>query len=147
MRKAKGTTDATVGTGTPLTKVRKAAVGLGCFVLLIIAATMFFFSRSQWIDAGHVGIVYNANGGLDRSHVRPPERVFVGWGQRLYQYPTMLQNAIYTQDPKEGDEKAAVRGIVAQDCASQRSCRWCRSDGSGEQPRRSRCGCCWHRLA
>lgn len=90
-----------------MTGVRKIAAGMGCGVLLTVAATMFYFARSEWIDAGHVGIVYNANGGLDRTHIRRPERVFIGWGQRLYQYPTMLQNAIYTQDPKEGEDKAA----------------------------------------
>jgi prohibitin 2 len=90
-----------------MTRIRKIAAGLGCFILVLIAAIMFYFSRSEWIDAGHVGVVYNANGGLDRSHVRPPERVFIGWGQRLYQYPTMLQNAIYSQDPTEGEYKSA----------------------------------------
>jgi prohibitin 2 len=90
-----------------MTRIRKIAAGLGCFILVFIAAIMFYFSRSEWIDAGHVGVIYNANGGLDRSHVRPPERVFIGWGQRLYQYPTMLQNAIYSQDPTEGEYKSA----------------------------------------
>lgn len=95
-----------------LTRIRKIGIGAGCLTVLAAFGAVFYFARSQWIDAGHVGIVYNANGGLDRAHVRDPQRVFVGWGQRLYEYPTMLKNAIYTQDADEGETKSADGVLV-----------------------------------
>lgn len=95
-----------------MTKIRKIGIGLGLTIVLVVMGIVIYYSRSQWIDAGHVGIVYNANGGLNRSHVLNPERVFVGWGQRLYEYPTMLQNAVYTQDTEEGEVKAADGVLV-----------------------------------
>ena len=95
-----------------MTKIRKIGVGLIVSLVLILICWGIFNARSQWIDAGHVGIVYNANGGLDRSKTLNPERVFVGIGQRIYQYPTMLQNAIYTQDSSQGEQKSADGVLV-----------------------------------
>jgi regulator of protease activity HflC (stomatin/prohibitin superfamily) len=62
--------------------------------------------RSDWIPAGHVGVIYDASGGLQK-RVLTPRRVLVGWRQQLYIYPTKLMAAIYTQDPTEGEVKAA----------------------------------------
>lgn len=95
-----------------MTRIRKIGIGCAGLVLLLAMCFAVFQARSQWIDAGHVGIVYNANGGLDRSKELLPQRVFVGWGQRIYQYPTMLLNAIYTQDTEEGEQKSADGVLV-----------------------------------
>lgn len=63
-------------------------------------------SRTQWIPAGHVGVIYDAQGGLQKKIINP-RALYVGWGQQLYTYPTQLQAAIYTQDVNEGEERAA----------------------------------------
>lgn len=88
---------------------RPRKIGVGCIALLLlgIIGGMIWRARSEWIPAGNVGILYNASGGLDRSRVLTPQRVTVGWRQKLYQYPTRLQPAVYTQDPEEGEIKAA----------------------------------------
>jgi len=66
----------------------------------------FFLSRCQWVPAGHVGVIYSANGGLQKEVIRP-RRVFVPWMSQLYVYPTMLKAAIYTNDPSQGEVRAA----------------------------------------
>jgi len=81
--------------------------GLVAVVVFFILAFGIWYSRSEWIEVGNSGIIYNASGGLDRSRVLKPQRVTVGWRQKLYQYPTRLQPAVYTQDPNEGEVKAA----------------------------------------
>lgn len=68
--------------------------------------TAIFFSRCRWVPAGHVGLIYSAQGGL-QSKVIKPSRVFVPWLSELYVYPTMVKAAIYTNDPGQGEVKAA----------------------------------------
>ncbi|MEI8281024.1 MAG: SPFH domain-containing protein [Armatimonadota bacterium] len=63
-------------------------------------------SRLDWIPAGHVGIVYDANKGIV-PEVYKPSAIFIGWRQQLYTYPTRLQAAIYTEDPSAGELKSA----------------------------------------
>lgn len=89
-------------------------LGLGCLAIGAVAVLGggFWWSRSEWIEAGNVGLIYNANGGLERNNTISPRRVFVGWRQKLYTYPTMLKNAVYTQDPDEGESKAADGVLV-----------------------------------
>ena len=65
------------------------------------------YSRTEWVPAGHVGVIYDAQGGLQKKPIIP-RAVYVGWRQQLYTYPTQLQAAIYTQDPDEGEDQ--VRG-------------------------------------
>ena len=84
---------------------RGVRIVIGAAVLALFG-TIIFFSRSEWIPAGHVGVIYRANGGL-RREIIPPRRVFVPWMSQLYVYPTMVQSAIYTNDPEEGSIKAA----------------------------------------
>ena len=62
--------------------------------------------RSQWVDAGYVGILYDANSGVQPKVIKP-SRVVVGWRQRLYLYPTKLQSAKYLQATDEGENKSA----------------------------------------
>lgn len=81
----------------------KWVIGVGISVLLIGG---FVWSRSRWIPAGHVGVVYDASRGL-LPEVIKPKRVFIGWRQQLYTYPTQLMNALYTQDPTAGEERSA----------------------------------------
>lgn len=85
-----------------------AKVKLGCIGIpvLLTVVGLYAWSRMQWVEAGHVGIIYNAQGGLD-SRVLKPQRVFMGYFQTLYTYPTRLQAAIYSQDENYGEQQAA----------------------------------------
>ncbi|HLK57834.1 MAG TPA: SPFH domain-containing protein [Chthonomonadaceae bacterium] len=88
---------------TPLRKI------LAVIVLIVLAFAgwqAFHYSRTEWIPAGHVGVIYDANSGLQKN-ILPPKAVYVGWRQRLLTYPTQIQPAIYTQDPNEGEVRAA----------------------------------------
>jgi hypothetical protein len=87
-------------------KLRTLLVRLGVVVALLAIGGGFFLSRCQWVPAGHVGVIYAANGGLQKEIIRP-RRVFVPWMSQLYVYPTMLKAAIYTNDPTMGEVKAA----------------------------------------
>lgn len=87
-------------------KLRRWAVGTAVTVALGVAGVGFYLSRCQWVPAGHVGVIYSANGGLHRQ-VIPPRRVFVPWMSQLYVYPTMVTSAVYTNDPSQGEVKAA----------------------------------------
>lgn len=71
-----------------------------------LAGWGFYEARSQWVDAGYVGILYDASRGVSPEIIKP-RRVFVGWRQRLYTYPTKLQSAKYIQAADEGEVKAA----------------------------------------
>lgn len=82
----------------------KWVIGVGISVLLIGG---FVWSRSRWIPAGHVGVVYDASRGL-LPEVIKPKRVFIGWRQQLYTYPTQLMNALYTQDPTAGEVEVSL---------------------------------------
>lgn len=83
-------------------------VKFGCIAipLTLLIAGAFVWSRFEWIPAGHVGVIYNASGGI-QNKVYKPSRVFVGLFQTLYTYPTRLQAAIYSSDPGWGEEKSA----------------------------------------
>lgn len=82
--------------------------------LIIIAIALFvvccagglWFSRIQWIPAGYVGVIYNAQSGL-RNDVLPPQAIFIGPFDQLYIYPTRLQAAIYSEDPEYGEARIA----------------------------------------
>jgi hypothetical protein len=87
-------------------KLKHALIGMGCLTALAMGAWGFYEMRSEWVDAGYVGILYNASGGIQKD-VITPRRVFVQWRQKLYTYPTKLQAAKYVQDASEGEVKAA----------------------------------------
>ncbi len=87
-------------------KLRKIVAVLGAMLLIWLGWIGFVNWRSEWIPAGHVGIIYNANSGLEKEII-PPKRVYIGWRKRLLTYPTQVQPAIYTQDPNEGEAKSA----------------------------------------
>ncbi len=76
--------------------------------ILVLGAlgTGFVWSRTSWIPAGHVGVIYDASRGL-LNEVYKPKAIFIGWRQRMYLYPTRLQNAVYTKDPNAGEVRAA----------------------------------------
>lgn len=86
-----------------LKRVVMVAVAL---IVVFAAYRGFVWSRTQWVAAGHVGLLFDAQRGLQKDIISP-RAVFVGWRQQLYTYPTQLQAAIYTQDPDEGEVKAA----------------------------------------
>jgi len=83
---------------------------VGCTIAAIVVVgglwKLWDYSRTQWIPAGSVGILYDASGGLQKEVIEP-KAVRVGWRQKLYTYPTQLQAAIYTQDTDEGELKSA----------------------------------------
>ncbi len=87
----------------PLKRVLR---GLGLVVGLPLVGYLAVLSRTEWIPAGHVGLIYDASSGL-RKEVYDPRALFIGLRQQLYVYPTRLQAAIYTQDPNAGENKAA----------------------------------------
>lgn len=83
--------------------------GLGLVIgaaLLGVLGWSVYISRAKWVPAGYVGVIYSANGGLQKEVIRP-RRVFVPWMSQLYVYPTMVKCAIYTNDPSEGEIKSA----------------------------------------
>ncbi len=87
-------------------RLKRTVIGSGIFLVLFLIGFGVWNSLHQWIPAGHVGVLYHASGGLERK-VYPPHRIYVGWLTTLYTYPTMEQAAIYTNDPDEGEVKAA----------------------------------------
>jgi hypothetical protein len=66
----------------------------------------YVYYRTQWIPAGYVGVVYDANRGV-LPDVYKPQALVVGWRQQLHIYPTRLQAAVYTQDTSAGEVRAA----------------------------------------
>src|SRR4051794_29115189 len=92
-------------------KLRGLAIRAGVVVGLALIGVGIFFSRCQWVPAGYVGVIYSANGGLQKEVIRP-RRVFVPWMSQLYIYPTMVKAAIYTDDPAAGELKAADSILV-----------------------------------
>ncbi|WP_395094746.1 SPFH domain-containing protein [Armatimonas sp.] len=87
-------------------KFKTFALGCGGTLAAGLAIWGFIESRSAWIDAGYVGILYDASSGVQPKPLKPG-RVFVGWRQRLYTFPTKLMSAKYVQDVDEGEQKTA----------------------------------------
>jgi regulator of protease activity HflC (stomatin/prohibitin superfamily) len=87
-------------------KFKTVLRSLAGIAILGLLTFLFFFSRTSWIPVGHVGVVYDASRGLLPSVYRP-QAVFIGWRQKLYVYPTRLQNAVYTKDESAGEIRAA----------------------------------------
>lgn len=73
--------------------------------VLLLGSTVLS-SWIRWIPAGYVGLIYNAQKGLSKNVIRP-RAVLVGPLDQLYLYPTMLRNAVYTEDSQAGEVKAA----------------------------------------
>lgn len=78
-----------------------AGAGL-CWVIWLVGSWLF----CQWIEPGNVGVIYDANHGLENKTYQP-QRIFPGFRRTLYQYPTTIETAIYSQDPTLGEERAA----------------------------------------
>ena len=72
--------------------------GLILAVALPLFALMIYLWRTDWVPAGYVGVIYDANSGLQANFYKPGA-VWIGWRQQMYVYPTRLQAAIYTEDP------------------------------------------------
>lgn len=89
--------------------IRRISVITGALVILAAAVWGYRWSRSEWIEAGHVGVMYSARSGLEQK-IYTPRRVFVPWFHQLYTYPTLTQAAIYTEETTQG-EQASADGI------------------------------------
>jgi regulator of protease activity HflC (stomatin/prohibitin superfamily) len=89
--------------------VRRIAIIAGLLIVLGAVGWGYRWSRSEWIEAGHVGVMYSARTGLEH-RLYTPQRIFVPWFHQLYTYPTLTQAAIYTQDTTQG-EQASADGI------------------------------------
>ena len=87
-------------------KLKTILAIVGTVAALGIGSLVFYEARSQWVDAGYVGILYDASKGVSPDIIKP-RRVLVGWRKRLYTYPTRLQSAKYVQASDEGEAKAA----------------------------------------
>ena len=77
-------------------------------VVLAIAVigTIVYFTRSEWVEAGTVGVWYGY-GGLVRDRIITPRRVWIPWGSHLYTYPTTQQLALYSDDALSGEVRDA----------------------------------------
>ena len=75
--------------------VRRIAIIAGLLIVLGAVGWGYRWSRSEWIEAGHVGVMYAARTGLEH-RLYTPQRIFVPWFHQLYTYPTLTQAAIYT---------------------------------------------------
>ncbi len=73
---------------------------------LVFIGFLVWLSRLQWIPAGHVGVVYNAQSGL-RKTVYKPQALFIGFFDQLYVYPTKLQSAVYSNEKGYGEQSEA----------------------------------------
>lgn len=80
--------------------ILRVIAGLGV-ITLVVRQLMI-----HWIPPGYVGVIYNARTGLEKK-IYEPQAVFVGFFQDLYTYPTRIQNAVYTQENDEGEQKTA----------------------------------------
>jgi hypothetical protein len=78
----------------------------GGILIGLLIGFMVWYSRVEWIPAGHVGLIYNANSGIVRKVIEP-RAMFVGFFSQLYIYPTKVQAAIYSQDSKWGEQRTA----------------------------------------
>ncbi len=85
----------------------------GCVSLtaVFVVGLILYYWMVEWIPAGHVGLIYNASGGLDQ-RVYKPQRLFLWPWQTLYVYPTTLQAAIYSGDATYGDKRAGEAILV-----------------------------------
>ena len=86
--------------------VRRVLIIAGVLIVIGAAVWGYRWSRSEWIEAGHIGVMYSARSGLERQ-VYTPRRVFVPWFHQLYTYPTLTQAAIYTEDTTQGEQVSA----------------------------------------
>jgi hypothetical protein len=80
--------------------------GIILAIVLPLFALMIYLWRTDWVPAGYVGVIYDANSGLQTNYYKPGA-VWIGWRQQMYVYPTRLQAAIYTEDPSAGESKTA----------------------------------------
>jgi hypothetical protein len=90
----------------PRPSLKKIVTRTGVFILLSFFGFVFYISRTDWVPAGYVGVIYDANKGV-LPEVYKPSALWIGWRQQLYIYPTRLQAAIYTEDPTAGEIRAA----------------------------------------
>lgn len=85
--------------------VRKLVTGVVLLAIAGFVGLTVYFSRTQWIPAGHVGVIFTPDG--LQKQVITPRRVWVPFRSQLFVYPTMLQAAIYSNDPLQGEVRAA----------------------------------------
>jgi regulator of protease activity HflC (stomatin/prohibitin superfamily) len=86
--------------------VRRVIIIAGVLIVLGALTWGYRWSRSEWIEPGHVGVMYSARSGLEQ-RVYTPRRLYVPWFHQLYTYPTLTQAAIYTQDTAQGEDRSA----------------------------------------
>ncbi len=87
-------------------KFKSFVRGALIFAVLGLFTFIFMWSRTKWIPAGNVGVIYDASEGL-LPEVLKPQAVYVGWRRQLFIYPTKLMNALYTEDPTAGEDRSA----------------------------------------
>jgi len=81
----------------------------GIVITAILGFLVFWtiqYFRSQWIEPGHIGVIFNANSGIEKK-VYKPQRLVPGLRETIYTYPTKVKAAIYTMDPDFGERKVA----------------------------------------
>lgn len=83
----------------------KALIALGAVILVALVTYVWRVSQTEWIPAGHVGVLYHASSGLENK-VYGPQGKYLNWFQTMYVYPTCVQNAVYTNNAVEGEGRA-----------------------------------------
>ena len=80
---------------------------IGSIVLVCVSALLFVSCGYERIDAGHVGIRVNLYGnekGVDNVFEVTGAQWYNPIKTKIYETPTFVQNAIWTQDRREGSE-------------------------------------------
>lgn len=76
-----------------------------CLSLCLIP--LFTACNVEYVAPGNVGILINMRGqekGVERQ-VLPPGRYSLGWNEKLYVFPTVSQNYVYTKSAHEGSKE------------------------------------------
>lgn len=90
------------------------------FILLLIIGSLLSMSSCSWqrIDAGHVGIKVNQYGsekGVDQITEVTGMVWYNPFFYDVYEFPTYIQNAVYTADPTQGSKYNQEFKISTQD--------------------------------
>lgn len=86
--------------------MRRTLAGVAVVLAAAVVGTIIYFTRSEWVEAGTVGVWYGY-GGLVRNRIITPRRVWIPWGSHLYTYPTTQQLALYSDDAMSGEVRDA----------------------------------------
>ena len=76
-----------------------------CLLLLMLLVLPSISACSSSVEIGNIGLIvdqYGASKGADGIQVVPAGKYWVSWNQKLYTFPTTVQNYTWTKDAHEG---------------------------------------------